>query len=524
MSTLSPISSANPLGIRPAETSPVILPQNTNVAVARPSSVVSLGNVVSDTFFDTYSHRGQLPGQEIVRAWEGDSQDTLSRAINTNFNSLSTANRFNGLGASLVEQFARGGTNISQSVLYASAERAENAGEIKIDQSLLHSKADNLVSLSIKTVSGKTVTFSLSSQADGLGVQATLDGGTLTDAELKAVGQLGIAFQAAVDGLTAAAPKLDLGKLTQFDSTLVASIDLNARLKTLQGPDQTLAYHADSQSRTTRMAGPSGELNLAVDLKNQAILGNAQQQAKALKSYLAQFDRVQERGNAKAELMSLFKDAFSVMNSHYPQGVSVPEALTRNPTDQGILTGLADFKASIKQAPESSNPMRPSEVDSFTYTVSQKTRIGGTSALDRSVTQDQQSSLSASFHKGLNGAQSPALGRDIESQNYLYVQVDDKASSSANLSYKEGQLTSASVSQEASQNTHTQKYVMGKLVDETTVPRQSSVKRDYLVLLEHAAKESKKSKDALEEPTLKDALAKMHASVILQDDPSALLR
>lgn len=85
-------------------------------------------------------------------------------------------------------------------------------------------------------------------------------------------------------------------------------------------------------------------------------------------------------------------------------------------------------------------------------------------------------------------------------------------------------LADASVSQEASQNTRTQKYVMGKRVDETFVPEQASVKRDYLILLEYAAKESEKSEDALEMSSLKDALANLHASVILQEDPSALLR
>ncbi len=168
--------------------------------------------------------------------------------------------------------------------------------------------------------------------------------------------------------------------------------------------------------------------------------------------------------------------------------------------------------------------MRPSEVDSFAYEVSQKTRVGGSTALDRSVSQDQQSSLSASFHKSLKGGKAPALDGTAESQNYLYVQVQDKASSSANLSYKDGLLTHASVSQEASQNTRTQKYVMGKLVDETYVPTQAAVKRDYLVLLEYAANASKKSKDALEESTLKDALANMHDSVMLQQEPSALVR
>ncbi len=524
MTTLSPISSVNTLVIRPAEPSTVGLAQTTSTAVVRPSSVVSLGNVMSDKLADTYSRRGQLPGQEVVRAWESDSQDALSKAINTNFNSLSTANRFNGLGAGLVELFAKSGTNISQSVLYASADRAQNAGEIKVDQTLLHSSADNLVSLSIKTASGKTVTFSLSSQSDGLGVQATVEGGSLTDDELKAVGQLGSAFQSAIDGLTATPPKIDLGNLTRFDPKVLASVDLNAKVKTLDGQNQTLAFHADAQRRTTRMSGPDGEVNVAVDLKNAAILGNAQQQAKALKSYLAQFDRAQERGNAKADLMTMFKDAFSAMNSNYPQGISLPDALTRNPTDQGLLTGLADFKASLRQASESSNPIRPSEIDRFAYSVSQKTRVSGSSALDRSVTQDQQSSLSASYHKGLDGSKNPGLTRDENSQNYLYVQVEDNASSSANLAYKDGLLTNASVSQEASQSTRTQKYVLGKLVDETFVPKQASVQRDYLVLLEYAATQSKKSKDALQESTMKDALANMHESVMLQEDPSALIR
>ncbi|MEB2626814.1 lactate dehydrogenase, partial [Pseudomonas sp. YuFO8] len=89
---------------------------------------------------------------------------------------------------------------------------------------------------------------------------------------------------------------------------------------------------------------------------------------------------------------------------------------------------------------------------------------------------------------------------------------------------KDGLLARATLDQSASQNTRTQQYVMGKLVEDTTVPKEASVKRDYLVLLEYAAKESKKSKDALEESTVKEALASLHASVMLQEDPSALAR
>lgn len=193
-------------------------------------------------------------------------------------------------------------------------------------------------------------------------------------------------------------------------------------------------------------------------------------------------------------------------------------------SDKGLLTGLADFKASIKQAVDSSNPMRPSEVDSFSYNVSQKTQVNGRSSADRSVTQNQQSVLSASFHKGLDGGKPPVFDGSRESQNYLYMQVQDRASSTASFAYTDSQLTRASVTQSASQNTHTQKYVMANLVEDTVVPKEGSSERDYLALLEHAGRESKKSKDALEQSTLKDALAKMHDSVLLQDDPDVLMR
>lgn len=525
MTTLSSITSAIPLQTRSAvAASPATAIDSADVFPARPSAIVSLGSPVVDVESQTYSRLGQLPGQENVRVWEKEGQDAITNIMGTNPRSLSIANRFHRLGAVLVEQFAKNGSSISQSVLHTTTDRAYDVAGIKSEQTLLHNKADNLISLSIKTASGKTVTFTLTSQDDGLGVQATVNGGPLSEEELKAIGALSSAFQAAVDGLTAEPPKLDLGKLTQFDSSVLASIDLNAKLKGVDGEDLTLAFSADNQRRTTQMSGPEGKLNLSVDLKNSAILGDAKQQANALNSYLAQFDRVQERGNAKAALMEMFKDAFSAMNSHYPEGITLPDRLTRNAADKGLLTGLADFEASITQTNKASNPMHLSELDSFAYTLSQKTVVAGSIMRDRKIDQTQQSSLSASFHKSLKGGKAPALGKDYESQNYLYVQVNDKASSSASLAYKDGRLTKASVTQHASQDTRTQKYVTGKLIEETVVPKEASASRSHLVLLEYAAKESKKSKDAQEQSLLKEALATLHSSVMLQENPLALMR
>src|SRR5471032_1671888 len=203
MTTLTPVIATNPLVVRAAtSTPPATLANTLDVSPTRPSSIVSLGNPAADVV-DTYSRNGLLPGQESVRTWENNSDDSITWVINSSFHSVTTASRYSGLGAALVDQFTKGGgAAISQSLLNTTADRAGDTDAIKADQTLLHSKADNQVSLSIKTASGKTVTFSLSSQKDGLGVQATVDGGDLSADELKAVGQLGSAFQASDDGLT----------------------------------------------------------------------------------------------------------------------------------------------------------------------------------------------------------------------------------------------------------------------------------------------------------------------------------
>lgn len=258
MTTLSPISSAIPLINRPAVTPPATLTPETDATAVRPSSVVSLGNVTVEVQAETYSRNGQLPGHGSINAWESDSYDAVTKAINTNFYALPRGTGFSGLGATLIEQFAKSGTDISQSALTTTSSKTQSPDELKIQQALLHSKADNLVSLTVKTASGKTVTFSLASQSGGLAAQAKVDGGTLSAAELKEIAKLGEAFQGAIDGLAAQPPKLELSKLTQFDSSVLSSVDLSGKLKVRNAEDLTLAFHADSQSRTTRMSGPAG--------------------------------------------------------------------------------------------------------------------------------------------------------------------------------------------------------------------------------------------------------------------------
>jgi hypothetical protein len=149
------------------------------------------------------------------------------------------------------------------------------------------------------------------------------------------------------------------------------------------------------------------------------------------------------------------------------------------------LTGLADFSASVSQNTEASNPMRKNELDAFSYTTSQTTNTKGTGPLNRSIEQDRQTHLTASYHQGLYPGSRLALDSSKASQNYNYIQVDDKTSSSTAIAYHDGHLTKASSTQNSSQSTHTMRYEMGHLIKDTKAPSATtSHTQDLLNLLE----------------------------------------
>ncbi|WP_191488819.1 lactate dehydrogenase [Pseudomonas sp. FEN] len=515
--TLNP---SQPVGNPPADAQPVAA----SAAVSSPASSVTLGqsNVLE---IHTYSARGSLSAALAAPIWEKNPLDKVSFAMGGNLAGKSNASRFAGLGAALLAQLADGKKNISQSVIQSSGGKPLNAAELFAAQSKLHgSNADSMISLTLKTNSGKTVTLSLANQDTGLGVQALVEGGDLTSEESAALAKLANGFQAAIDGLTAEPPQLKLDALTQYDSKVFSAVDLSAKLKLDEKNTQTLSFHADSQQRSVQMSGPSGDLQLSVDLKNQAILGNAKQQLKALQSYLKQIDAATARGHADKPLMSMFRDAFSALNSNYPATrtattAQTVDALAPTDTDRHLLTGLADFSASVKQTAQASNPMRPLEQDTFAYDVSQSTRLKGRDSLNRSIEQDQQSSLAASYHQALYPGQKLKLTSDAESQNYLFYRIDDKASSQTHIGYEKGELITASVSQSASQSTRVAKYVMGHLMEQTTVPVSSSKTQSFLDVLEQALHPDKTPSGAAR---LKKILDSLQDKVLLEAYPAKL--
>lgn len=84
--------------------------------------------------------------------------------------------------------------------------------------------------------------------------------------------------------------------------------------------------------------------------------------------------------------MNFLKDAFIQLNGvddvRRPT-VQRPSALQAK--DRALLSGLADFDASISEDARSSNPMRQDEVDAFTFRISQTSTIKGKALQDLSV-------------------------------------------------------------------------------------------------------------------------------------------
>lgn len=381
--------------------------------------------------------------------------------------------------------------------------------------------SDNQGTLSVKTASGAQVELSLAS--DGSGIQMTVKQGTLSETERSALEKLTEGFQKTMDGLTAQPPRLDLSALTRFNPAVLTSVDLSAKVA---GENKlTLDFHADSNTRSVKSTGTLGTVDISVDMSKRALIGNESQQQRAMNQYLAQFDRAQSRGEGNSTLMTMFKDAFTALNSNYSDTpvTSAPStlylALTRS--DKNMLTGLADFTASVTTKPALTNPFRLSETDTFSYQVSQSSLLTGTSEQNRTITQKQQSHLTASFHKPLTAGIPLMLTSDKNSQNYLFTQIDDKAESTTDIQYRKGELVSATLDQSASTSTRVQKYVKGWLESDTTTPQQTAKTTDLLGKLQsvwEAGNSRISFADYLRQHTLPD----FGEDVLLKSDPHSL--
>lgn len=497
-----------------------------DAATGAPSASVTLTDPETAGQSQTYAADGSLA--VLTPVWEQDAHDRITTVLADNYHASTLADRFRNLGSTLLERLQSNNGNYSQSIILKAPDSNGDTSASRMDQvrqTQLHAQSDNQVVLDIKTAGGATVHVSLSSQGDNLGVQIQITGGTLSDAERNAIAGLADAFQQAVDGLTSVPPRLALDGLAGFDPAVLSSVDLQSSFKLAAGGVQTLAFHADSQKRSVAYAGAAGSINVDVDMSNRALIGSAEQQSRALAAYLQQFGQAESRGRGDANLMAMFKDAFTTLNSNYgaspARSISQPAIFTD--VDNALLTGLADFSASVTQSasPLPVNPMLPAEKDSFSYGISQSTKVDGGDVRDHSIEQTQDSHLTASFHTALYPDTSLMLTDDPKSQNYYYYQMADSASSVTRIGYKDGRLVQASVAQTARQSTHVMKYVMGKLEENITTPAETTRSWNLLDLLQ-SAKPPEHGSTELERAHWQNTLSAAGNLAIMKAGPSQL--
>ncbi|MFJ7281915.1 lactate dehydrogenase [Pseudomonas sp. NPDC099000] len=529
MTVISSISATQPLTVAKVATSvPVGHPAESTVTVSSPSSIVTLLQDNKAIDAQTYTSRGVIAELDAPLSWEYTQHDKVSLHMRGNFGNSSTAGRFQNLGASLLLQLAETNKNISQSVIRSSTGRPLEAAELAAAQAKLHSGvADNSISFTLKTASGKTVQLTLSSQDNALAVQAQVEGGDLSKEELAALGAMADGFESAIQGLTAVPPQLKLDALMQFDSKVFSSVDLVTRFKLSDDSTQTLDLRADASQRRVRMSGAAGALNIGVDLKNAAILGNSTQKAKALESYLRQIEAARDRGDGDQRLLSMFESAFKTVHSNYSESLAAtvqqpPGSNHLTDTDRSLLSGLADFNATVTEKTVNGNPARPGELDSFSYDLSQSTQSKGLNRLNRTLVQNQQSHLTAQYHKPLYAGQKLELTTDSESQNYRYYQINDQASSTSRIGYVEGEMVEASVSHSASQSTRISKYIKGHLEEDNVIPASSSKTQNFLVVLQQALEQDKAATLGRGTSLLEYTLATIQGNVMLISNPSEL--
>lgn len=424
-----------------------------------------------------YSQQGTLANAEPITTWASSPTDAVSMTMAGDYQAGTMSGQFYNLGSALLDRFKTTGSNFSQSVTVSSAGGASATG-------LSAPGPQGEVKLTVQTASGIKVDIEMDSENGTLSV-STNSSGTLSDAERSALAKLADGFQKAIDGLGAYPPQLDLSGLTQYDSSVLSSVNMQFNVTNDGSSNMSANISLDSSDQSVSVTDSDGTMKLDVDMSDSAIWGSGAQRDQAIASYLAQFDNANAKGHGNAALMSMFKDAFTQLNSDYGTSSQQLPGTTYAPwlaqSDHAMLTGLADFTASISDNATSPNPLILSQTDTFSYQVSQSTQTKG-NALNGTIAQTQHSHLQASYHQSLAGGE-VKLDKSLASQSYDYIQINDDASSTVNITTQRGNLIQATLDKSSNQSTRQSEYLKGVLVSDVDTPTTSSDSKDLLSLL-----------------------------------------
>lgn len=332
------------------------------------------------------------------------------------------------------------------------------------------------VSLDIVTQSGSTLHLNMTQKEDGVVVELKTDGEALNDDEAAAVANLGASLEKALSGLGQNPPKIDISGLTNFDSSVLKSVDLKTDVRADDASVQSLNFHASTTDRYVAYQDKDFSLKVSSDLSNPTLAGDYAQQQATLSAYDTKFDKARSTGHGDRDQMEALKSVFRALNttaSAERTAITVGADIRVDNSGQSQLSGLNDFSLSLTQTEKSTNPARDDEKDRFSYQASQSTTENVLSDGSKSVKQTTRSHISAAWHEALDPSIPLALNKMKSSQNYTYHLLENDEESTTTLNYNSrGMLGSVGHNEQVNNRETVKKYVRGELVDQTVTPVQ----------------------------------------------------
>ncbi|TDT52177.1 hypothetical protein DFO53_3332 [Enterobacter sp. AG5470] len=335
---------------------------------------------------------------------------------------------------------------------------------------------ESAITLDIVTQSGSTVHLIMTQQDDGIAVEVKTEGDSLNDDEADAVAKLGESLQKTLSGLGRNPPEVDVKGLTQFDSSVLKSVDLKTDMRTGDTSLQSLNFHADMKERWIAYEDKDFSLKMSSDLSQSGLSGDYAQQQSALNAYDSKFDKARIAGHGDRAQMEALKSVFRALNTTTANDESLKVGVADirvGDNGKSQLSGLNDFSLSLTQTEKSINPLHEEEKDRFSYQASQTTEEAVASDGSKTLKQTARSHTSAAWHQALDPSFPLSLNGMKSSQNYYYHLLENDDESSTTLNYTaRGQLASVGHHEQVNNRETVKKYVMGELVDQTVNPEQ----------------------------------------------------
>jgi len=471
-----PKSAVNNTAVAPL----TIPPPAQAVAPVAPTADTSQVTLTSSAPASTLTYAKPLQPKPDQVVWAAPPSDSISSLMKTNLRYADdSSSLLRGIGSALLGRFATTQADFQQ----AAADVTPGIQTTAVDALQSAQSAANTVSLKIHLVSGREVDVSVS-YGGGDGIQNSLSiavhtSGKLTAAEQAAIASLSAGFEAALQGVSRVAARIDVAGLASFDPATVSSVDLKVRGPSAPpnsvasadyNPLQSLDFHADATTRSLAVKTLAGNVSVSVDLSRSAFLGTQAQQQAAIQKFLSQFDAANTRGHGGSILLGEFEDTFKQLNSS-PAAGQGPQALGSLPLsaqDLSVLSGLNDFSASMSGDFRNDVAKESGHID---YQVSQSTQLRGVNQDSLSVVQTQTASLSAEYAKYRDGV-------SLAKGDYDIYRINDSKSTTTAFEYADNKLKSAFITTIVKQMDEYEKLIGFKVVQKKDTPTNHSTVQD----------------------------------------------